>query len=223
MAHNVARPSAAGPVFLWGLVCGGILAVVDVLLYFVPSLARLGRQSLGVVSPFTGAQIAFWVANLIALILCCVAGVLTARTTRTVPSGAMAGLIARLLSGLVSFVLVATTLARLPRVIISSPGSAQFLIVTLVQDLIILVVASAICASVAALGALIGRGFATSKPMAPYAPYTAPVGYPSPAGYAPYAPTPAAPGGYQPPASYVPPGYPRVGSPPPPVPPAPQV
>jgi hypothetical protein len=190
MTQNVVRrPSAAGPVFLWGLAFGGIFSIIDLLLAFiqVPVADSLG-QSFGV-SRFTAlqsaSQIAFWFFNPLALGLCFLAGLLTARRTHGVLSGAIDGLIARLLPGLVGLVLTSISLVSLASRVGRSIGFERVALTLLVLDLITLVVATAVCAGVAARGALIGRGSSTSRPMAPNALYPPAPVYAPPAGYAP--------------------------------------
>jgi hypothetical protein len=222
---------SGNPAVRYGLIFGGILAVLSLL------DAAIGRATGSAADYSAGANIgANGLGCLFALVglgLLGGAGWMTARATGRTGQGAIAGMIAGLLGSAIlstALIVLVLTLPESYYVYVanhtqsSQPITARevhqiIVIVLLILAVIIILIAAGVGAGLGALGGLIGK----SQYNGPVNPYQQsyyqgmpPQGFPPPpAGYPPagYPPAGYPPAGY-PPAGYPPAGYPPAGYPP---------
>lgn len=221
------QSSSGHPAMRWGFIFGiiiGALSLIGVLL----RLATLGARSFATGSPFfSGVGCLF---SLVGLALLFISGILSARESGRVGTGAVAGLVAGLVGGAVSAIVTIVAVLSVPfsyfveaahrgaRGATLTPGQlhniAQIaLVVVIVAEIIAIGVEGAVGAGLGALGGLIGKGQGSGTTALAPPPYQAPYGVP-PQGYA----NPAYPA-YPPQATD--PEYPTQPSRYPPPPPAP--
>lgn len=229
------QSSSGHPAMKWGIIFGiiiGALGLIDVLLRF----ATAGARSFATSSPFFGGFGCLF--SLIDLALLVVAGILAARESGRVGTGAVAGLIAGLIGGAVRAIITIVAVLSLPfsffveaarrgaRGSTLTPGQihniAQIaLVVIIIAEIIAIGVEGGIGAGLGALGGLIGKGQRVGTPPGMQAPpYQAPYGTPPQAygnpGYPPQATNPEYP---TQPSRYPPPPPPAAPDAPPPPPP----
>ena len=217
-------PPSGNPAFKYALMIGGGLGVIGALNALL-ALTPMGLAVRGLV----GILI-----FLVALAGFLVTGMLTARQTGTVGSGAISGLLAGIIYAVIAYVVNAVVVILDPSAITSALNTAlgpsgaanpplptqQLVLISAVVDVVCggLLLAG-IGAGMGALGGLIGQSQYRGKNPQPAfgAPYPGmPGAYPPPPGYNPgYGPVPPppgygqAPGAYPPPPSaYAPPAYP---------------
>lgn len=209
------QPQQGRPALKWGLIFGGILALISILSsavqYMTGSYSQLGDPA--AVQSRLGTNLLLGCgAFILEAALYFFAGMLAARENGKVGSGALAGLIAAAVGTVVGGVIAIVTFMNLS--FTPPPGStidpAQY--ATIMQTTIVIgsvigiVVGLGIGTGIAALGGLVGRGrYEAAHPLGamegsmyfPMNPAGGPPPYTPPSGY----PAPGAPGAYPPPAS----------------------
>lgn len=190
---------AGRPALRWGLIFGGIAALLAII---SSATSLLGPTTVtpsnvytsgGTVAAYTGLRCLFF---LVMLALFFLAGMFTARQTGTVGSGTLSGVIAGLFGGVVAGIASAILLFTresnlLPDTTSTVPNGQAIVVIGAIFGIILSIALYAgLGAGVAALGALAGRGNAAARNG--YPPMTPPGMYPR-----------------YPPAGFPPPGYPQ--------------
>ncbi len=152
---------------VWGLVCGSVYLALAVLAHFVG--IAIDRQ----IGALTVGQAVLLVVE---LALFAVAGVLAARRTGRIESGALAGVVAGLVVGVCSFLLLLGGALILRQQIhtqgLHSATLRAIYIAALVRSGVGIGLSAVVGLALGALGGLVGRGSSDGRPPAaqPYAP-----------------------------------------------------
>jgi hypothetical protein len=160
----MARQQRSSLALVWGLVCGGIYIAIALAGRFlgIPIERRIGAITVG-----QGMLL------LIELALLVVAGVLAARRSGRVESGALAGVIAGLVIGIAVFVLVLggglALQQRVHALAARTLGLRAAYVVALVQASVGIGLTALVGLALGALGGLIGRGQSQPPAMQTYA------------------------------------------------------
>lgn len=208
-------PQRGRPALKWGLIFGGILALISIInsavQYLTGSYSQLGDPAAA--QSRLGANLLLGCGVFILeAAMYFFAGMLAARENGKVGSGALAGLIAAAVGTVVGGVTSIITFMNLS--FTPPPGSrldpAQYATIMqttiIIGSIIAIVVGLGIGTGIAALGGLVGRGrYEAAHPLgamegsmySPMSPAGGPPPYMPPPGY----PAPGAPGAYPPPAS----------------------